>query len=166
MRFLGRARSLTWPRFLSVLTLSMGLWVTCLFGAYLIPALTGHPDFQNEENGLFEGAALFVFPSLGISSCALSYFLAQRKNWARLTLVTLLLAACAVAVGVVGSRVLAWSFGTPDEIGEFILALGFLLIPLAFVGFLVNDQVAAAFRKSSEFGDRPDANNHLGGRRG
>jgi hypothetical protein len=146
MSLFQRVCRLSWPRFLALLTLLLGIWLTCLFAAYLIPTVTGHPDFQNDESGLAEGAALVIFPMVGLSSCALSYFLARRKNWARLTLVAVLGLACAAATAILGSRLLTWRFSTPDEIGEFVLAVGFLIIPLAVVAFLVNDQVAAAFR--------------------
>jgi hypothetical protein len=136
---------LSWPGFLGLVLLAVGVWLEAVFAALFIPEMLGYPDYQSGPAPAVEDSAILVFLVLGLVMIALSWPVARRKNWARLTIIGGLLAACLVMLVLLGVRLFAWHFRTPDDVGAFVLGVGGLIIPLAMLGFLLNRQVAEAF---------------------
>ena len=134
--------NIAWHRLIALVLFVVGVWVELIFGL-----LFG--VFESSERAPIENAAGGVFIVLGLVLMGLSYFIARRRNWARVIIVLCLLVTCVAMVVLLVKRVITGSIRSRDEVGEFLVGIGLLIFPAAATVFLVNKPVVDEFQKSN-----------------
>jgi len=137
--------NLSWHRFVALILLVSGLWLESVFAALLIPGALGNPHYKSQPDSDLENVAIGIFVASGAVLIVLSYFVARQRNWARVVIVLCLVGSAFAIVAVLVNRICEGKFRTADEIGEFVVGTGFLLLPFILTMFLINKPVADDF---------------------
>jgi hypothetical protein len=125
-------------------------WLAALFGTLLGTEAFEYPGYGHSQATWVENSALLSFLVLALCLVTLSYFVARRHNWARLVLVGVLLFCAIVVVVLLLARAFTGRLRTADEIGEFVVGVGFLFLPTTAAAFLLNKPVAEEFVARSQ----------------
>jgi hypothetical protein len=136
---------LTWRAFTSLVALSVGLWLLALCAADIVPGFLGYPGFERDGAGWVGDGSLLILLVLAFAMVGLSLPLARGRNWARLVLVSALMLTCGTTFVALLLRLLHGRLSTPDEIGEFLIGMGILILPAVATSFLLNKQVVDEF---------------------